>query len=235
MKRYLVAGILLLLVLSAVAWWRQQKQAEANIATVIHGGRVQPPRKLGVPALWTHTGETLRLADFKGRWSLLYFGYTHCPDICPTTLQTLVMAAKQASEKPGGDATFPRVFFVSVDPERDTPQTLANYIRYFNSAFSHPVFIAVSGKPALLKAFALQFNAVFHIAPHAPGDDSYSVDHSAALYVIDPDGKLAAILTPPFSVERLLRDLARISSRQTGDAQSSQASSSSQPISFSPA
>lgn len=130
--------------------------------------------------LTDHMGKSRRLADFRGKVVVLFFGYTHCPDVCPTTLAELASAMKRL----GGDAQRVQVLFATVDPERDTPQLLAQYVPAF-----HPDFLGLTGDAEALARTAKEFRIMFQKQPgKSPG--SYTVDHSAGTYLFDPAGKL---------------------------------------------
>ncbi len=134
---------------------------------------------------------------------MLFFGYTNCPEFCPTTLTTL--AAMRKSLRASGAAVLPQVIFISVDPKRDTPQQLAKYVPYFDPEF---IGLTAADQPTV-EAVARQFGYAVIIEPKQ-ADGSYAVDHSSAILVLDPSGKLAAILTGPFTVEALQADFQRI-------------------------
>jgi protein SCO1/2 len=126
------------------------------------------------------SGKTRTLADFRGKVVALFFGYTQCPDVCPTTLAELAAAMA----KLGPDAARVQVLFVTVDPERDTPELLARYVPAFQ-----PSFLGLYGDAAATAATAKEFRIIYQKQPGAtPG--TYSVDHSAGTYLFDPQGRL---------------------------------------------
>ncbi len=127
-----------------------------------------------------HTGKTRRLADFRGKVVVVFFGYTHCPDVCPTTLAELKMVKEQL----GPDGERVQVLFVTVDPERDTQDVLARYVPAFD-----PAFIGLRGDAAATAKVAKDFK-VFYQKVRGSRPDNYSVDHTAGSYVFDPDGRL---------------------------------------------
>jgi protein SCO1/2 len=131
-------------------------------------------------SLTDHTGQPRTLADFRGKVVMLFFGFTHCPDVCPTTLATLAQARRLLGE----DARRVQGLFVTVDPKRDTPQVLAQYVAAFD-----PSFLGLHGdEPAVARA-AAEFKIFHHAhAPNAHGQ--YGVDHSGQVYVIDAEGRL---------------------------------------------
>ncbi|HET7633346.1 MAG TPA: SCO family protein [Burkholderiales bacterium] len=125
-------------------------------------------------------GRARSLADFKGKAVVLFFGYTHCPDVCPTTMAELAQVMQQL----GADAKRVQVLFVTVDPARDTPQVLKQYVPAFN-----PSFIGLYGDAAATAAVAKEFHVVYQKQPDG-GSGNYSVDHSAGTYIFDPQGRL---------------------------------------------
>lgn len=176
--------------------------------TPIQGTILSPTRKIAVPALLKDDGETLTLDDLSEHWHLLFFGYTNCPDICPTTMGVLAQAKNTAK---ANNHMFPDVVFISVDPERDKVETLGDYVRYFDEEF-----VGVTGDENLIKAFALQMSVVFmKMSAEADSVDAtesvsnetgYLVDHSSALLLLNPEGRLVAFFNPPHDPETLLKD-----------------------------
>jgi len=131
-------------------------------------------------ALTGHDGKPRTLADFRGKAVVLFFGYTHCPDVCPTTLADMAGVMK----KLGKDAERVQVLFVTVDPERDTPAVLGQYVPAFD-----PHFLGLYGDLAATQRAAKEFRIFYEKrAGSAPG--AYTVDHSAQSYVFDPQGRL---------------------------------------------
>lgn len=131
-------------------------------------------------ALTDHTGRARTLADFRGKAVVMFFGYAQCPDVCPTTLGTLVEALRQL----GPDAARVQVLFVTVDPERDTRELLAAYVTAFD-----PSFLALSGDAEATARTAKEFRILYQKQPGRT-PDSYTVDHSAGTFVFDAQGRL---------------------------------------------
>jgi protein SCO1 len=166
------------------------------------GTLLTPSRKLPDFSLIDAQGRSFGAANLLGNWSLMFFGYTNCPDFCPTTLTTLAAMNKQL--RAAKAAVLPQVIFVSVDAKRDTPAQLAKYVPYFDPEF---IGLTAADQPAI-EAFARQMGVGVIIQPAKDGN--YTVDHSAMIFVFDPSGKLAAILSGPFSVDALQSDFRRI-------------------------
>ncbi len=166
------------------------------------GTYLSPRRALPDFSLIDQQGRPFGPANLRGHWSMMFFGYTNCPDFCPTTLTTLAALEKRLRAVSG--AVRPQVIFVSVDAKRDTPQQLAKYVPYFDPEF---LGVTAADQPTI-ETIARKLGVGVIITPAAGG--AYTVDHSGAIFVLDPEGKLAAILTGPFTVDALQTDLARI-------------------------
>lgn len=129
-------------------------------------------------SLTDHTGQPRRLADFRGKAVTLFFGYTQCPDVCPTSLATMAEVLRQL----GPDAAKVQVLFITVDPERDTPELLAQYVPAFD-----PTFLGLYGDLPATAAVARDFKVLYRKVGEGA---NYTVDHSAGTYVFDPGGRL---------------------------------------------
>ena len=162
-----------------------------------------PPRELPAFSLRQSDGTPLVPGELKGHWTLVFLGFTHCPDICPTTLATMAQAQKQWAAIP--ESTRPRVLFVSVDPERDTPDRIGEYAH----AFHRDTLAATADVPAL-ENFARSLSMVFARVPPEEGApaDQYSVDHSAAMAVLDPQGRMSGLIQPPLDAKAIAADMA---------------------------
>ncbi|MBX9849169.1 MAG: SCO family protein [Rhodocyclaceae bacterium] len=142
-------------------------------------------------------GKPTTLADFKGKVVVLFFGFTQCPDICPTTLSTSAAALKLL----GPDAEKVQVLFVTLDPARDTPAVLAKYAPAF-----HPSFIGLYGTDAAIAATAKEFKVFFQKQPGS-SPENYTIDHTAASYAYDPQGRLRLYIKHGETPEALAADL----------------------------
>ncbi len=151
----------------------------------------QKPREVKPFQLTDHHGAIFNKAHLKDKWSLIFFGYTSCPDICPTTLQNLNFIYDDLK----AIAENSQVLLVSVDPQRDVQEKLAQYIAYFNNEF-----IALRAGHDVLFPFARNMGLMYAI--DGEGDD-YFVDHSASLVLINPDGKISAIFKPEQAVGKV--------------------------------
>ena len=147
-----------------------------------------------------HTGKIRTLADFRGKAIVLFFGYTHCPDICPATMGELAAAM----QKLGKDAARVQVLFVTVDPERDTPERLAQYL----SAFS-PAFLGLHGDSQATKDIANEFKIVYQ-KQVGESPDHHTMDHSAGTYIFDPKGKLRLYVSNGAGRDAFAHDIAEL-------------------------
>jgi len=154
-------------------------------------------------------GTRLIPGELKGHWTLVFLGFTSCPDVCPTTLTELAQAQKQWETIP--DSLRPRVVLVSVDPERDTPNRLGEYAHAF-----HKDTIAATADVPSLERFATSLGMVFQKAPgkhFEQNPDDYSMDHSASIAVLDPQGRLAGLMRPPFNPQAIASDLKKLTEK----------------------
>ncbi|MEO5962550.1 MAG: SCO family protein [Thermomonas sp.] len=159
------------------------------------------PRVLPAFSLQQSDGTALTAEELRGHWTVVFVGFTHCPDICPTTLAELNGAQKQWAALP--EATRPRVLFVSADPERDTPKITGDYAHAFNTDS-----LAATAPVSQLEEFTRSLSLVFMKVPGSSGNATdYSIDHSAALVVLDPQARMAGVITPPFDPKAIAADL----------------------------
>ena len=191
MNKLLSAG-LLLGVLGALAGCDTTAKVEAFKSTDITGANFGKDFQLT-----DHNGKARSLADFKGKVVVLFFGYTHCPDACPTTLAELALVMKQL----GADSKKVQVLFVTVDPERDTPRLLAQYVPSFD-----PGFVGLYGDLDATARTANEFKVVYQkVAGSSP--DNYTMDHSAGTYVFDQAGRLRLFVSYGQGATVLLHDI----------------------------
>lgn len=151
------------------------------------------PRRTGEFALTDHRGDPFGPERLRGHWTLVFFGFTHCPDVCPTTLSFL---NQLVGELAGTEAEDTRVVMVSVDPARDTVEQLAAYVPYFN-----PDFIGVTGEFLEIHRLATALNTPFRKVPG--GGDNYLVDHSSNVVLINPRGDYHAFFKAPLDLAKM--------------------------------
>jgi protein SCO1/2 len=200
-SRFILLAVLVALVSAAAGFslWNLRHEGPATMTAAL---RILPePRVLADFGLVDQDGEPFSLQRLNGKWSLLFFGFTHCPDVCPSALYDLHQV-NQAVTGSGGDKAAYQVIFVSVDPERDSPQRLKEYVTYFD-----PDFLAVSGSPAQLAALSKQIGVAYRIEPHEPGSNEYAVDQSASIMLTDPRGRLHGVFPAPHDADKMVHDL----------------------------
>lgn len=167
--------------------------SDAHLYTL--GAKVfDPPRRFEQPPLIDQHGNVFDYGRLQNKWSLVFFGFTYCPDICPTTLAQLRTVVTKLDPEVKANT---QVILVSVDPARDTPEKLKEYISYFSDDF-----IGLTGEFLNLQKFASQLLAAFQIVPG--GGENYSVDHSAQIMLINPKGDFHGFLKPPFTPSKII-------------------------------
>lgn len=150
--------------------------------------------------LTDHTGKSRTMADFRGKVVVMFFGYTHCPDVCPTTLTEM----RQVMQMLGSDAQRLQVLFVTVDPVRDTPELLSKYVPSFD-----PSFLGLFGDLSATEKVAKDFKIFYRVSPGKTAD-SYSVDHTAASLVFDPQGRLRLFINYGQGADKIAPDIKKL-------------------------
>lgn len=153
----------------------------------------ETPRDPGQFALQSHRGKPFTASDLQGKWTMIFFGFTHCPDVCPTTLSFLSQLMSQLESTEVGDTA---VVMVSVDPARDTADVLQDYVPYFNQEFT-----GVTGEFVDILKFARTFNAPFRKV--TAEDGSYQVDHSANIVLVNPRGHYHGFFKAPLDLAKM--------------------------------
>jgi protein SCO1/2 len=179
------------------------KRTSDQAPQLTSGTWLPQPRPLSEFTLTDQSGQPFTVQSLKGHPTIVFFGFTHCPDVCPTTLAKLSQVVK-AANVPGL-----KVLLVSVDPQRDTPEQLQRYVNAFN-----PEFGAVTGKQEEIDRVAREFGvAVAKV--DLPGGD-YTVDHSAVVFLLNDQGQRVALFTPPFEIEPVAADLRSVADKLRG-------------------
>jgi len=174
------------------------QQRSPDLST-LSGFSYPVPEKLQSVDLIDQNNGPLTEEHFKNRWTFIYVGYTFCPDACPLSLNVLNQTAQLLDKE---ELPTAHTLFVSVDPERDTPERLKDYTEYFNNNFR-----GATGTPEKIKQFADQVSALYSV-PDDRSDPNYLVDHSSSIILINPNASVQAIFTPPQSAESLAKDFA---------------------------
>ncbi len=194
LKNFFIAIVLAVaLALGVFVAVRMQTPAEPRSAFVL-----PTPTPLPEFALVNQQGEDVTSEAFRDHWSLVFFGFTHCPDICPTTLQILSTARKTLADN--GQDPLPRIVLVSVDPERDTPELMARYMGYFGDDN-----LGITG--SLDEVNKLTKGLGIFFAKQPGNEENYSVDHSAAVLVVNPEAEFHALFSGTHQVENFVNDV----------------------------
>lgn len=159
---------------------------------------IDPARPLPPMAFVDQQGQPFGVEQMRGHWSILFFGFTSCPDVCPTTLALLAQVEKKLADLPAEQR--PHVVLVSVDAKRDTPERLGQYVKSFSPTFTG----ITTGDQEATEEFALKIGVPVAISP-LPGGN-YTVDHSAAIFIVDPSGALRALTSTPHEVPIIAED-----------------------------
>lgn len=156
------------------------------------------PRAISPFQLVDDAGDAFGPDRLAGHWSLLFFGFTHCPDVCPSTLATLAAVRRELADLPA--SAQPRVYLVSVDPARDTPGRLAEYVKFFD-----PSFTGVTGTQESIESLTRAIGVAVVVNP-ADESGNYSVDHTASLFLVNPSGAVAGIFGAPHTTDGIAHD-----------------------------
>ncbi len=201
-ERRILAALAVLLVAGAIglAGCGSEPGDSGPTATPLPGTVLDPPKNVADFTLTDQTGASFNLSDLRGKVVLLFFGYTNCPDVCPTTLSEF----KRIKQLVGADADRVAFVFVSVDGARDTPERLAAYVGAFD-----PAFIGLTGDDASIRTIGQDYGLFYQRQSYGDGDN-YLVDHTASTFVIGPEGRLRVIIpygTAPDVVVQRVRAL----------------------------
>lgn len=182
--------------------WLSQKMLidnnDAKIPRDLDATVLPNARTLAGFNLIDQNGQAFSPIQLQGQWSFLFFGFTYCPDVCPATLKAMQSVWKILPTKMG-EAGHPKLYFISVDPDRDKVEMLKNYVQYFN-----PEFNGVTGKLDELDKLTNQIGILYgYDDKEGENDKEYTVNHSAQLILIDPKGRMRAVISPPHIAETI--------------------------------
>jgi len=194
--------ILVAALAAGLGLWLGSRQFSGPSGPALTAAVLYPqPRPVPDFTLQRVDGQPLTLANLKGHWNIVYFGYVSCPDVCPTTLQSFKQVWKALGERGLRDRV--QIDFISVDPQRDTPEVLGKYVAFFS-----PDFIAATGSDEQLTALTRALGIIYSRTTNADG--AIEVDHSGSAVLIDPQGRLVGLFRPPFPVAAIVDDLAAL-------------------------
>lgn len=202
-KPYRTALLFLTAMVVLVVGYTYRLDSRKSIPAELEGVMRPDARALESLALKDQNNRAFHREDFAGKWSFVFFGYTYCPDICPMTLAALVGVNNQLQSQADRAADY-RVIFVSVDPERDTPEVLVRYLEYFDKQF-----IGLTGSKEQIDAVTRQFGAGYIKEPErTPGE--YLISHTSSIFLIDPEARLTASFSPPHDPATIARQFKKI-------------------------
>jgi protein SCO1/2 len=179
---------------AALAGFWLARELDSSAPQLASGTWLASPRAVADFQLTDNLGHPFTTRELQGKPSLVFFGFTHCPDVCPTTL------AKLAQVKKVAPVAGLQVLFITVDPQRDTPTAVGMYAHAFD-----PDFIGLTGDPAAIDKVTKAFG-VASLRVDLPGGD-YTMDHSAAVFLVNARAQIVGIFTPPFDTRRFAQDL----------------------------
>ncbi len=202
-SRYLIPVMVALSILAAGAGFYvslklSQQQQLQNPG--IEGLFWPNPKQIQIFDAIDHHGKPFRLEQIKDKWSFIFFGYTHCPDVCPVTLSVMADAYNQLAN----DNTDVQIIFVTVDPERDTTGNLSRYVSYFNEEF-----IGLGGNTEMIESLTKQIGIAYYLNKRGKTVD-YLVDHSASIFIIDPKARMLAKLSAPHESAQIVQRFTKI-------------------------
>jgi protein SCO1/2 len=201
-----IVALILLVTLTASAFfvWRSNANTLMKAPEDIEDYLFWEARDLADFQLTAADNSTFDLDSLKGKWSFIFFGYTHCPDVCPATLMQLGTLFDILEQK--SPAVFSQLqgVFISVDPKRDTPALLRDYVSYFNKGF-----IGLTGNKAQIDAFSRQIGALYSINA-GQSESDYEVTHNSTLFLIDPQGRLYGHFSPPQNAPEIAESFIKI-------------------------
>ena len=190
--------------LSAGYWYSQSSQQNRlpAIPSDFEATVFPEPRELVPFTLEDQHGKAFTPEQLKNKWSMLFFGYTHCPDVCPSTLKVLQDFWRELPEAVRNKT---QVVFVTVDPNRDPPETIKEYVKYFE-----PSFIGVTGNLGQITAFTRSLGVLYEYVTTGEGKNNYTVNHSAQIILIDQQARLRAVFPPPHEADEMRNNYQKI-------------------------
>jgi len=196
----LISMVVLIAAVSAIGgvsfWKLNQARNQSPVSSLL----VLPDtRVIADFRLTDHHSQPFSLAGLRGKWSMLFFGFTNCPDVCPGTLFELQKVNEILGQRLEAETDRPQILFISVDPERDTPAKLEQYLTYFD-----PGFIGITGDQVQLLPLTRQLGIAYRVEEHDPGAPQYDVAHSASILLTDPEGRLYGAFPPPHDAEKIV-------------------------------
>lgn len=204
LQRQLVIISIAILAFLFGLWFHHNTQANA-VSEKLSATELSQARVITPFFLTDDKNRPFTLENLKGHWSLLFFGFTNCPDLCPTTLASLHQSYQKLATL--GQNPLPQIVFISVDPERDNPQRINSYLRNFN-----PNFIGATGSEEYLNGLTKEVSVIYaKVAGKELADnEDYSIDHSGAVIIVNPRGQFFGIFSAPLNADHIAQDMRAI-------------------------
>lgn len=210
-KSILTVSLLAVVAITIGILTQQSHRSKTDVPTLKKAIILPQPKPLAHVDFIDHKGRSFGIEQLRGYWNILFFGFTNCPDICPTTLQMLKQVKnKLVNSNRWGNY---QVVLVTVDPKRDTPEQLNSYVPYFD-----PEFIGITGELDTTTEFAKQLGVLF-VSHESEGNANYDVDHSAAIILVNPQGQMAGVITAPHKMDEISADLIALADYYKDDHQ----------------
>jgi protein SCO1/2 len=207
-SKFLIPAMVILAVLAAgsgfyVSLKQSQNQSAPTVSQApnIEGLFWPNPKQIREFNTLDQSGNSFGLEHIKGKWSFLFFGYTHCPDVCPVALSVMAETYKQLATRHKNI----QIIFVSIDPERDTTEKLSEYMAYFNEDF-----IGLNGDPGIENSLTKQIGVAYYLN-NEEQTDNYLVDHSASIFLLDPKARFVGKVSAPHEAEKIIQQFTKIS------------------------
>ncbi len=203
-SKFLIPAMIILAVLAAgTGFYISLKQSQQELKNPNIEGLFWPsPKQIQQFVSIDQSGQSFGLEQIKNKWSFIFFGYTHCPDICPITMSVMAETYNQLIT----EYKDLQIIFVTVDPERDTTEKLASYVSYFNKDF-----IGLGGNAEMVNSLTSQIGIAYYLNKQE-AEDNYLVDHSASVFLIDPEARMVGKLSPPHVTEKIINQFKTIRS-----------------------
>jgi protein SCO1/2 len=201
-RHFLPLLVVALLSIGAGLWISQQTNPGKQLPQDLEATFLPKGKPLSVFKLVDQDEQPFGLERFKGKWSFMFFGYTNCPDVCPLSMKVMQSVWQHL---PPDLLKQSQMVFVSVDPDRDKPKMLKDYVHYF-----HPDFIGVTGKADQLDILTRNIGVLYGFEDPPAGSKDYVVNHSAQIVLIDPDARLRAVFSPPHDSKKIAATFEKI-------------------------
>lgn len=198
-KLYLIACVAILALLFGL-WTRHNAHAQPEKPTLQTATIFSQPRNIAPFQLTDDNNKPFTAENLKGHYSLVFFGFTHCPDLCPTTLSMLNQTYKTLASQ--SNIPLPQIIFISVDPEQDTPAVIKTYLSSFNTAF-----LGATGTTKQLDELTQEMSVLYAKVAQAGDPSHYTIDHSGTIIIVDPQGQFYGVFTMPHDAQKIAADM----------------------------